>query len=41
MIEEWENFFEFVKQRDKELDKHLRDINDYNQLSKNNDLDNT
>lgn len=23
MIEEWENFFEFVKQRDKELDRHL------------------
>lgn len=26
MIEEQENFFEFVKQRDKELDKHLIEI---------------
>lgn len=26
MIEEWENFFEFVKQRDKELDRHLIEI---------------
>lgn len=26
MIKEWENFFEFVKQRDKELDRHLIEI---------------
>ena len=28
MIKEWEEFFKFVKLRDKELDKQLREIND-------------
>lgn len=35
MIKEWEEFFKFVKLRDKELDKQLREIND-RQLSINN-----
>lgn len=29
MIEEWREFFEFVKQRDKELDKHLIELSYY------------
>ncbi len=33
MIKEWEDFFKFVKQRDKELDKHLIEIS-YNANSK-------
>lgn len=26
MIKEWEDFFKFVKQRDKEIDKHLIEL---------------
>mgnify|MGYP006920093364 CR=1 FL=1 len=33
MIKEWEDFFKFVKQRDKELDKYLIEIS-YNANSK-------
>ena len=33
MIKEWEDFFKFVKQRDKESDKHLLELS-YNANSK-------
>ena len=33
MIKEWEDFFKFVKQRDKELDRHLIELS-YNANNK-------